>query len=184
MIGDTLSINSTTEFEVFYADTFQDVQAFVRRRTDPMLVEEVLSETYLVVWRRRADVPTEARAWLFTVARNQMLSVHKGARRHRELQVRLSAAPTEQYGEDASVGVLERLALRQAWNTLRPAEQEVLALSLFEELDAPEAAQVLGCTRAAYAMRLSRARRALGAALQAGIRSTVTPAAAAVTTTH
>lgn len=182
MIGETVSINSTAEFEVFYADTFRDVQAFVRRRTHPMLVEEVLSETYLVAWRRRADVPVEARAWLFTVARNQMLTAHRGVKRQRDLHVRLSAAPNDQHAEDTSVGVLERLALRQAWNTLKPSEQEVLALNLFEELDTPEAAQVLGCTRPAYAMRLSRARRALGAALQAGTRSVVTPPT--VMTTH
>jgi len=161
-----VSIDSTAEFEAFYAATFRDVQAFVRRRAHPMLVEEILSETYLVAWRRRADVPAEARAWLFTVARNQMLSAHKGVRRQRELHVRLSAEPAPQQVEDDATGVIERLTLQEAWNTLRAGDQEVLALALFEELDAPSAAEVLGCSRTAYAMRLSRARRRLGAALQ------------------
>jgi RNA polymerase sigma factor (sigma-70 family) len=161
-----VSIESTAEFEAFYAETFRDVQAFVQRRAHPMLVEEILSETYLVAWRRRADVPAEARAWLFTVARNQMLSAHKGLRRQRELHVRLSADPRPDHVADAAAGVVERLTLQQAWNTLGPGDQEVLALSLFEELETSTAAQVLGCSRAAYAMRLSRARRRLGAALQ------------------
>jgi RNA polymerase sigma factor (sigma-70 family) len=162
-----VSIDSTAEFEAFYAETFRDVQAFVQRRAHPMLVEEILSETYLVAWRRRADIPSEARAWLFTVARNQMLTAHKGVRRQRDLHVRLGSATSVDHVADTSVGVIERLALHQAWNTLSAADQEVLALSLFEELDAPRAAQVLGCSRAAYAMRLSRARRRLGSALQA-----------------
>lgn len=162
-----MSIESTAEFEAFYAETFRDVQAFVQRRAHPVLVEEILSETYLVAWRRRADVPEAARAWLFTVARNQMLSAHKGVRRQRDLSVRLSTDPGPHHVEDGSSGVIERLTLQQAWNTLGPGDQEVLALALFEELDAPTAAQVLGCSRAAYAMRLSRARRRLGAALQA-----------------
>jgi RNA polymerase sigma factor (sigma-70 family) len=168
-----VSIDSTAEFEAFYAETFRDVQAFVQRRAHPMLVEEILSETYLVAWRRRADVPAEARAWLFTVARNQMLSAHKGVRRQRELHVRLSTNQGPHHVTDTSAGVIERLTLQQAWNTLGPGDQEVLALSLFEELDTPTAAQVLGCSRAAYAMRLSRARRRLGTALQARAATSV-----------
>lgn len=168
-----MSIDSTAEFEAFYAETFRDVQAFVQRRAHPVLVEEILSETYLVAWRRRADIPTERRAWLFTVARNQMLSAHKGVRRQRDLHVRLSTDPGPLHVPDGSASVIERLTLQQAWNSLAPGDQEVLGLSLFEELDAQSAAQVLGCSRAAYAMRLSRARRRLGSALQARAGTTV-----------
>ncbi|WP_327723448.1 sigma factor-like helix-turn-helix DNA-binding protein [Streptomyces europaeiscabiei] len=53
--------------------------------------------------------------------------------------------------------------LAAAWQALAPADQEVLSLHVWEQLSAKDAAKVLGCTRAAYAMRLTRAKRRLAA---------------------
>ena len=47
------------------------------------------------------------------------------------------------------------------WKRLSAAEQEALALTVFDDLTSPQAALVLGITSTAYRLRLMRARRAL-----------------------
>jgi RNA polymerase sigma-70 factor (ECF subfamily) len=44
---------------------------------------------------------------------------------------------------------------------LPQADHEVLSLFVWEEMSSAEAAKVLGCTRAAYSMHLTRAKRRL-----------------------
>ena len=57
------------------------------------------------------------------------------------------------------VDVDERWAA--ALRSLSFADQEVLALTAWDGLNAKDAAAALECSRSAYAMRLSRARRRL-----------------------
>jgi RNA polymerase sigma-70 factor (ECF subfamily) len=53
------------------------------------------------------------------------------------------------------------LDLSRAWHQLRPEDQEVLSLAIWENLSSPQAGRVLGITAAAYRIRLYRARLAL-----------------------
>ncbi|WP_254406194.1 RNA polymerase sigma factor [Streptomyces sp. AC627_RSS907] len=83
------------------------------------------------------------------------------------LVVRIQQAEASMTIDDGTDRVDDRLALVDAWQSLPQADQEVLSLSVWEELSAAEAAQVLGCTRAAYSMRLTRAKRRVPEALAA-----------------
>jgi RNA polymerase sigma-70 factor (ECF subfamily) len=55
----------------------------------------------------------------------------------------------------------------QALETLRPADREILSLAFWEELDTDQIARVLGCSKNAAAVRLTRARKAWRAAFEA-----------------
>jgi DNA-directed RNA polymerase specialized sigma24 family protein len=59
-------------FNDFYSAQFADVWRFARHRTatgDD--ADDVVAETFVVAWRRRADIPADgAGLWLFGVARN------------------------------------------------------------------------------------------------------------------
>jgi RNA polymerase sigma-70 factor (ECF subfamily) len=66
--------------------------------------------------------------------------------------------------------------VHEALDRLSPADQEVLRLAAWEELDAGQIAVVLGCGRRAATMRLHRARRRLRAEID---RLRPTPPAAA-----
>jgi RNA polymerase sigma-70 factor (ECF subfamily) len=59
-----------------------------------------------------------------------------------------------------------RLAFAQSMATLKSADREVLTLTGWYGLTPSEAADALGCSNSAYAVRLHRARGRLGAALQ------------------
>lgn len=171
-------------FRALFDDAYADVLRFVRRRTDPGEAEDVAAETFLVAWRRLDQVPGrpgDARAWLFGVARHCLLNARRGQIRREALAVRIAddhAAPDDPRCADVAGDlVARRLDLAAAWHRLSDAEQEVLALAIFDDLPSPQAARVLGTTAAAYRLRLSRARRALRGYLDP------TPATAAPTRT-
>jgi RNA polymerase sigma-70 factor (ECF subfamily) len=161
-----MAISNEAEFRALYDEHFDDVCRFVRRRADPPSVDDVIGETFLIAWRRRRELPADPRPWLFRTARNVLLNDSRRRRRHDSLAVRIAAQA------DLSPSVAQPLAdaeslidLSVAWRRLSPADQEVLALHVWEGLPDRDAAAVLGCARATYSMRLSRARRRLGVLL-------------------
>lgn len=153
-------------FEALYWRHHRDLAAFIRRRVPLDAVEDALAETFIVAWRRLEDIPVEERAWLFGVARNVIRNSYRAEARQRALHVRVAdhaattaatAAGTSEF-DDA---IASRAELANAWNQLSETEQEVIALVAWDGLSNIEAAQVLGVTTSAFAVRLFRARRRL-----------------------
>ncbi|MFJ8001140.1 RNA polymerase sigma factor [Streptomyces sp. NPDC096310] len=174
-----MPIHTEAQFTEVYRAHYEDLLRFVRRRAHPMNVDDIVGETFLAAWRRRSELPEDPRPWLFRTARNAMLNAQRGMRRRSALVVHIqqsSDSAAERVTSDVSDQVDSRLELGAAWQELAPGDQEVLALHVWEELSARDAAKVLGCTRAAYAMRLTRAKRRLAARLTAG--TAVSPALA------
>lgn len=105
---------------------------------------------------------------MYATARRVLANHHRsGARRLRLLDrlQREPVAPSDRRG--AMDGVLAALS------TLPPTDQEVLRLAAWEGLAARDIAGVLGCSTNAAALRLSRARARLRAAMteRAGFRT-------------
>ncbi|MFE2938849.1 RNA polymerase sigma factor [Streptomyces sp. NPDC059255] len=174
-----MPIRTEAQFTEVYRAHYEDLLRFIRRRAHPMNVDDIVGETFLAAWRRRSELPEDPRPWLFRTARNAMLNANRGMRRRSALVVHIqqSSEPGARHATpDMTDQVENRLELGAAWRQLAPADQEVLALHVWEELSARDAARVLGCTRAAYAMRLTRAKRRLAARLTAG--TAVSPALA------
>ena len=151
-------------FARLYAQTYTDVLRFVQRRAAPEHVEDIVSEAFLVTWRRFDDVPTplgEARPWLFGTTRNCMLNSRRGQARREALGVHVAEASQPVSEADEADLVSRRVDLAAAWRRLRPEEQEVLSLTIWENLTSPQAGRVLGISSTAYRLRLHRARNAL-----------------------
>lgn len=146
-----------------------EIVAYCRRRVADESVADLVSEVFLVAWRRIGDVPEGAELpWLYGVARNVVSNHHRGHRRRSRLMSALSAQPPET-GEDAGVMVLRRaedeMVLR-ALATLSTMDQEVLRLRAWEELSSAEIGTALQLSPAAVDMRLTRAKRRLRRALK------------------
>ncbi|MEV4349851.1 RNA polymerase sigma factor [Actinoplanes sp. NPDC049596] len=172
-----MATSSEAAFAALYRAQYEDVRRFVSRRAHPSHVDDVVAETFLAAWRRYGELPAEPRAWLFGVARNNMLNAHRGAQRQQAVAVRIAAEPAPA-SPDRTGQVDDRLDVAGAWRRLDPRDQEVLALHVWDGLSGPEAAAVLGCSRASYAMRLTRSKRRLARAL----RTSAIPAGLALTT--
>lgn len=160
-----MSTEAEARYTEMYRAHYDDVLRFVRRRAHPMNVDDIVGETFLIAWRRRGEVPKHPRPWLFRTARNVMLNAGRGMHRQSALVVRIQQAGTFTTADDGTDRVDDRMALVDAWQALPQADQEVLSLFVWEEMPSAEAAKVLGCTRAAYSMRLTRAKRRLAKVL-------------------
>jgi len=150
-------------FARLYDSHYADVLRFVQRRAGPGPAEDVVHEAFLVAWRRFDDLPArdaDARAWLFATARNCMLNARRGERRQDALTVRIADHVAHSTGAPDD-HVVPRLDLVRAWARLDGAQQEVLALALWDDLTSPQAGRVLGISASAYRIRLHRARAAL-----------------------
>src|SRR6516164_8746218 len=149
-------------FQALYAEHHARVYAYAVSRVGRQLADEVVSEVFLVAWRRLADVPAPALPWLLTVARNTACSQFRGSARQRSISAEMRAWVTEAELSDA---VSERLCVLTALAALPEADRELLTLVAWHGLRPNEAAQVVGCSRAAYFVRLHRARRRLERAM-------------------
>ncbi|MCW2725204.1 MAG: polymerase subunit sigma-24 [Frankiales bacterium] len=152
----------TARFEHLYTLHRRDLLAYFLRRAAPADAADLLSECFVVAWRRIDVIPggLNGRLWLFGVARN-VLSNHQRAEqssRHLagELQLALSTA-AETAASDVSVAVV----VREALEALGDADREVMMLTVYEELTPTEIAEVTGRSRASVRVRLHRARRKL-----------------------
>lgn len=145
-----------------YHDNYRILLAYARRRVDEQTADEVVSETLLVAWRRRDDVPEGyERAWLFGVARNTILTAARSARRLNRLRSRMRSATPPAWA-DTPPGVTDRAsALLPALRSLREADREILMLVAWEEMSHAEIGQAMGISPNAVAIRVHRARKRL-----------------------
>jgi RNA polymerase sigma factor (sigma-70 family) len=151
-------------FEIMFRATYQDLFRFVSRRVAPGNAADVVAETYIVAWRRRADVVAgRERVWLFGIASKLAANDRRAEARRDRLVIRLGAdlalSPPEAH--DPTEDMSRDEVLSAALSTLSAGEREVLRLIEWDGLSRRDAAHVVGCSEATFRVRLHRARRRL-----------------------
>ncbi|MGN6867130.1 MAG: RNA polymerase sigma factor [Solirubrobacteraceae bacterium] len=164
MAENSRDADSGTRFDALFAAHFAAVRAYAVRRSGGTPVDDVLSETFLVAWRRLDAVPEDALPWLLGVARRVLANQRRGDARRAALIDRLSRLATRSRGAEPAGEVFGSLG--GALATLSAPEREALLLVAWEGLEPRRAARVVGCTPAAFRARLYRARRRLAAQLE------------------
>ena len=153
-------------FERIYRENFRAVLRFAVARIDPERAKDAAAETFLVAWRRLDEVPAEPRPWLLGVARKVIAGQFRSESRRDALALRLEAERSDAGGADLAGVLADRDEVLTAFAALRERDREVLRLVTWDELGPADAADVLGVTRVAFAVRLHRARRRLERALE------------------
>lgn len=154
---------SREQFSALYEATYPAVLRYARRRVEGDVSFDVVSEVFMIAWRRLDEVPSVYELpWLYGVARRVIANQRRGAGRAVRLaeRVAVSAGTTSSAGDPADQ-VAESMGVAAAFAELSTADREVLALVVWEGLGARDVARVLDCSVAAVAARLSRARRRL-----------------------
>lgn len=152
-------------FRRAYLDYNRAILAYaLRRGVEHGAAEEIVAETFTVLWRRIDDVPDPAMLlpWLYGVAARVLANQRRAAARRERLSARLQALGAVSAASESDP--LERLEIRTVIDALRrltAGEQEVLLLAAWEGLSHGEIAVALGCSENAAAIRLHRARRRL-----------------------
>jgi RNA polymerase sigma-70 factor (ECF subfamily) len=160
-------VNARETFEQLYREHAGRVKAYALRRVGSgAAADEVVSDVFLVVWRRLEAVPDDPLPWLLGVARNAVANRHRSERRAAALHARIEDSarapvadplgPSDLLSGDPVIRALAQLPAR---------DRELLMLVAWEGLEPAQLAQVLGVSRGTVNVRLHRARRRLAAAL-------------------
>ena len=139
--------------------------AYFTRRVQPIEdAADLLSETLLVAWRRRAAVPhdvdNEQIIWLFSVAANVLSNHRRGRRRSNQLVDALRSALIEEARDDTAVSDV-RITVLRALDAVPAASAEIVRLVHWDGLTLTEAGQLLGITASAARSRYATARARL-----------------------
>jgi RNA polymerase sigma-70 factor, ECF subfamily len=156
--------SAEARFRRLHEEHFEAVRRYAWRR-DATTADDVASDTFVVAWRRLAEVPDDARPWLIGVARNVRLNVRRSQRRQEQLTRELSFAhPVTEVAHDAADAELSP-QIAAALGSLAPLDREILLLHAWDELERDEIAVALGCSKANVSVRLHRAKHRFERAL-------------------
>ena len=142
-------------FAALFGRHYRPVYAYAVSRAGRDLADDIVSDTFLVAWRRFEAIPDDPLPWLLGVARNVVHERHRDAAR----QVRLRSLTSTEVEGDVAEAVAERAVTLAALDALGVADRELLTLVGWHGLATREAARVVGCSSATFLVRLHRARK-------------------------
>jgi RNA polymerase sigma-70 factor, ECF subfamily len=137
------------------------VVRLTRRCADPAVVEEVVQDTFLAVWRgaRRYRGHGEVAAWIWGIGIRRLID---RLRRQRPVSVLADAmGGVEPSAEDRVLLGIEHGDLAGALERLSPELRAVLQATVLDGLTTREAGHLLGIPSGTVKTRLMRARRVL-----------------------
>jgi len=156
------------DFEQLFRATRADLLTYLLRRAPTVEdAADLLSETYLIAWRRLEVVPhgEEARLWLYGVARNLLLKNAGRSRSRAQLTHRLANELRSAHWASPTASEEQAAKLRYALSRLREKDRELLMLAAWEDLTPTQIATVLGTSANVVRVRLHRIRARVRASL-------------------
>jgi RNA polymerase sigma-70 factor, ECF subfamily len=157
-------VNSREHFETVYEQHANAIKGYAMRRIDPARADDIVAEVFLIAWRRLDDMPAEPRPWLFGVARRVLANERRRLARHDAALGRLE--PPAESVDPADGLALASRTLADALRSLSDNDREALLLTAWEGLNHRDAARALGVKEATFTVRLHRAKRRLGRAIE------------------
>jgi RNA polymerase sigma-70 factor (ECF subfamily) len=152
------------DFSTLYRAYAKDVHRFALFLSgDPALADDIVSETFIRVWKARARVDlATVKAYLFAVARNLFLHHRRRAKRTASLDDRMAdAAPGPHERADARDELRKVLVALQA---LPELDRSALLMRTDSAMPYEEIARTLGISVSAAKVKVHRARLKLAAA--------------------
>jgi RNA polymerase sigma-70 factor, ECF subfamily len=157
-------VDEATAFDDAIRPLMKPLLAYFARRITPIEdAADCLSETLVVLWRRRAVLPAseeDVRRWAYGIAKGVLANMRRGRMRHQALADRLRDEVS------ASVVTPVDTDLAEALNQLGAKDRELMALIVWDGFGVGEAGAILGLKPDASQSRYSRARARLRATLK------------------
>ena len=155
-------------FEAFYRGYHDRVGRFLGLMTSqPALVEEVLNDTMLVVWKRASSFNGQSKVstWVFAIAYRTALKALRG-RDEPVQEPEAERLADDDLGPERRRAESEaRAALSRALDGLSHEQRSVLVLTHFHDLPYAEIALIVGCPVDTVKTRAFHGRRRLRALL-------------------
>lgn len=154
------------DFGAFFDRHADDVLAYFYRRTgDPHTAADLMAETFAEALLSRSKFEAKrgsSRAWLFGIARHELLNwIRKGRVRDRALaklgMQKIGVDDVSLERIESIIDLTERVTLLDAaMQRLSPPIAEAVTLRIGHDLSFEEVAQRLGCSAGAARVRVSR----------------------------
>lgn len=152
------------DFSKLYRTYARDVHRFVLFLSgDPALADDIVSETFIRVWKARARVDlTTVKAYLLTIARNLYLQHRRHAQRTAELDEQMAdSRPGPHQRADARD---ELRAVMASLQHLPEVDRAALLMRTDGVMSYDDIARALGITVSAAKVKVHRARQKLAVA--------------------
>lgn len=145
-------------FERLWEEHAGTIAQYFRKRVRGDVVDDLVSETFLVVWRRLNTMPPgfEQLPWIFGVARRVLMGWSRAQRRRSNLESKLSQ---ERFPGEISIDDELDVRVTMALSGLDRIDQEFLRLSYWEGKTPVEIAKAYDTSTNAATIRLCRARQ-------------------------
>lgn len=151
-------------FVEYYEHHYPAVLAYARRRADEETARDATAEAFLAAWRHFDKAQERGLPWLYRATFNAIGNLRRSSHHQDKVAARIAAEGTSLIGSGDDV-IAERDRVARAMSQLSPQDQELLRLTVWEDLDIGSAAKVVGCSRGTAYVRLHRARRRLSVLL-------------------
>lgn len=151
-------------FETLYRGYYPRLRRFLERVTRrPHLVDEILNDTMLVVWRKAScyNLHSKVSTWIFGIAFRRALKAMKRFDEPVDFDPDESVDPGNSGPEGALLQHELRTLLGHALNSLSADHRAVIELTYFEGFSCAEIAEVMCCPVNTVKTRMFHARRRL-----------------------
>ena len=151
-------------FEALYRGYYPRLRRFLERVTRrPQIVEEILNDTMLVVWRKASsyNLRSQVSTWIFGIAFRRAL---KALRRVDDpVEFEPDGSPDQaSAGPEGLLAAQEmRATIVKALGALSPDHRAVIELTYFEGYSCAEIAEIMRCPVSTVKTRMFHARRRL-----------------------
>lgn len=156
--------------EVVFKELYDTLWAPLQRHVECVVdddseVAEIVSDVFLLAWRKLDAAKPLGLIWLIRAADNKL----KDRERSRRARARAMETVHAVYAAPSDGDMLDALAVRHAVETvLTQRERRIVMLAYWDQLAAGEIAELLRCSQASVWTTLSRARKKLEAELGLG----------------
>ncbi len=151
-------------FETLYHGVYPRLRRFVERITRrAQLVDEVVNDTMLVVWRKAAtyDLSSSVSTWIFAIAFRKALKALKGLDEPVEADVEAQPDVEGRGPYSLLLGQEVRTLVGHALEKLSAEQRAVVELTYYQGCGYREIAEILGCPVDTVKTRMFYARRKL-----------------------
>ncbi len=142
---------STSTFESFYREHYGAISRYIARRVSPSSHDEIVAATFVVAWRKFADVDDPSLSWLYRIASYEVAHERRRIGRHPQ------AAELNDLQLTDMSPLEDVFDVSRAFSQLSESDAELLRLVYWENLSRDEIAEVLATSVNAVNVRYHRA---------------------------
>ena len=155
-------------FELLYRSYYRRLTRFLEQTTrTPQLIDEILDDTMLVVWRKAPTFNGKSRVstWIFAIAYRRALKALERERRWVQISVDADETASANSPEVEFIERESRLALQSLLAALSVGQRAVIELTYYHDYAYKEIAKIIGCPVNTVKTRMFHAHRKLKAIL-------------------